>query len=566
MKSKILKSLFVFLLSAGGVSVCLGAEEPDLPGASQPEVIEKDVVERADEKMFAVPKLAPDIETYEEPLVEEAPAVLFTAKKIILEGDAGVISQEKTNPILAEYENRPIGLNDLNQLTKRLEALYLQEGFLVLAFVPPQKIESDQVRIKVILAKMGEIHLEGSRFYRDWRTRWYWKIPKGKILRYDEIRSNILDMNENPDRRVKAVLRPGKDPETTDVVLTVEDHFPAHAGFSVDNQGSPLTGKIRPGFNFQHNNLLGFDDTLLMGTVFGEEFGVFYAQYAVPITNRGTKLVGKYSTSQVSPKKEFAETGVNGISQTHGVELKQRILRTQSAFGELSAGFDWKEKRTRALSQVVVEEHLRVLSAGALFQTFDPQGIWVFKPDVSFGLDFDEDDILLTSRDAGSSFSKGNIFLRRSQILPWQAQAEVTLRAQVSPDKLSSAEQIFLGGADSIRGYPESDYGADQAVVVNVEYTGILFFVSPTWTLPMTKKPLREKVQWTAFFDYGHGRLHAPSETEHRSRELFGAGAGLKIQMADNAALKLEWGFPLGDESLSESGDSQFYFNFQASF
>ncbi len=565
-----LRILWVFLLTAGGgLHSPLWAEDnPEPPPASSAEVIETKAREEARRSLLEPaegPTERPIVET-EEPVREAGPTGSFQVREIQLLGGEPHLPPDLLEPLLASYENRPIVFDDLTALCTKLEEAFRERGYVSTVFVPPQRIENGQVQLRAVLSRMGKLHLEGSRFFSAWKTASYWKIPEGRLLRYEEIRANVLDLNENPDRQVRALLRPGSQPETTDIHLRIEDRFPVHLGLSADNQGSKLTGKYRGGWTLQHNNLLGLDDIFFAGMVAGKAFGAAYAQHLIPVSSFGTRLITSFSAAQVSPKKEFAPFGVNGVSSTLGVALHQRLIRTQTIFMEIHAGFEAKEKRTRSLSVIATRDRLRVPSVGGRLRAIDPTGVWDLKQDLSFGLPFHDDDTSLTTRRSGSSFFKTVSSLHRSQQLVFGAKGVAQVEGQWSPDKLPPQEQFFLGGLHSVRGYPESDYGADQAIQFNLEYRILPPLIPDSWKLPWEAGSLKKQTECVVFLDYGYGRLEDPSATERSTRNLLGSGAGLNFDLSGGVKARFEWGYALGDRPITEGGRWQFYWRISKDF
>jgi hemolysin activation/secretion protein len=276
-------------------------------------VIDAKIREQAEEGLEATKPLQ-KVELEEEP-APETPATgpSFFVKKIRLEGDVMLESQEY-EPLLQKFENREIRFDELQRLINALEQLFRAKGYIAVVLLPPQKMEYQEVLLKAVTSRMGQLSVENNRYYAGWRTRSYWKTRPGEILRYDKIRSDVMDMNENPDRTVKPILKAGTEQGTTDVVLNVEDHFPIHAGYSFDNQGVKLTGKDRQGFTIRNNNMLGLDDIFLIGTTFGKDFGALYLYHVIPVSDVGTKFIWSISHAQVNPKnRNFRSTGSTGL-------------------------------------------------------------------------------------------------------------------------------------------------------------------------------------------------------------------------------------------------------------
>jgi hemolysin activation/secretion protein len=565
------KAISVFFLLAGGLCFFSGVaaaanEDRAINGGASAAVQESKIRDQAQEQLFK-PRAEKPI-AFEEEQAPAGPATgpSFFVKKIFLEGDV-MLAPEEYDPLLKQLENREVRFEEIQRLINVLEQLFRAKGYIAVVLLPPQKMEKQEIHLKAVISRMGNLSVENNRYFAKWRTLSYWGIRKGDILRYDKIRENVMNMNENPDRIVKPILKAGAEKGTTDVVLDVEDHFPGHFGYSFDNQGVKLTGKDRQGFTLRNNNMLGLDDTFLIGTTFGKAFGALYLYHVIPISNFGTKFIWSFSHAQVNPKKEFSEFGINGTSETYSLALQQRVIRTDKYSGNVQLGFDFKEKHTSQLSQTVAWDKERVISFSGNLQSRDRWGGWGLGQGVYFGLPTFNDDWPLASGGGVQSFFKYTYSLTRVTQLPWRTKALWDLQGQLSPDQLLPQEQMFLGGARSIRGYPESDYGADSALQSRLDYMLPPYGIPDSWKLPFDTAPLKDQLNAIAFFDTGYGRTHAPeAESENRSDFLMGVGGGFELRFRKSISARMEWGVPVGDNPVTEGGKSQLHFTFNVNY
>jgi hemolysin activation/secretion protein len=110
------------------------------------------------------------------------------------------------------------------------------------------------------------------------------------------------------------------------------------------------------------------------------------------------------------------------------------------------------------------------------------------------------------------------------------------LRGQGATGALPTSEQFGLGGADTVRGYYEQQFVADNAVLLNLE------FYSPPLSLFKGKK---NELTFLAFFDYGWGYNYEFSAPEFETQSLYGIGPGLRYDILPNFSLRLDYGFQL---------------------
>lgn len=553
------------------VPTAFGQDEGEVPQGSTADIIEAKAREKAEEELkeklpdVRLPKPSPTPE-------KEGGQIPVFIKRITVKPHP-TVSQNEFDSLLpakdyqglvANYEGKEITYDELNALNQKIEELARSKGLFAVARIPPQEIENGELEIEVLFSRMGELSLEGNRYFRKKKTLSYWDIPPGRTLQYDEMVQSLIRMNENPDRIVKPLLQAGSEIGTTDIILKSIETFPLHPGYSFDNQGVKLTGKERQGLTLRHNNLLTLDDIFLIGTAFGNTFGALFWQHIIPLNDKGTKLTWGFSHAQVNPKKEFKSFGINGISQTYQAAIRQKVLSRESLLVNVYTGFAFKEKRTRALSVTTTWDRLRVLSFGGDLQKRDQGGIWAFHQDSFVGFSPHGDGFALNSRQGETRFFKLGFGVERRQKMPFGTELQSRFEGQLSHDKLTPQEQYFLGGESTVRGYPESDYGADQAVLFSSEYLIPCFLFPQDWKLPHSDKGLREQIHLISFFDYGYGRLRDPSATESHTRRLIGVGGGFSIQFRDNLEARFEWGAPIGENPITEAGKSQFHFRFQA--
>ncbi len=110
------------------------------------------------------------------------------------------------------------------------------------------------------------------------------------------------------------------------------------------------------------------------------------------------------------------------------------------------------------------------------------------------------------------------------------------LRLQGTTAALLPMLQFGLGGYDSVRGYPERDYLADNALCTNFELRAPPF------------QPFRlrnHEVIFLAFLDYGLGHNLKPEETLASTEWLMSVGPGLRYRVNQHVGLRIDYGFRL---------------------
>jgi len=476
--------------------------------------------------------------------------------------------QEDFNPIIQKYENHEVSLHALRNLARDIKIEYLKKMVIASCIVPPQDIKDGVVTLEVTEAKMGTFTVGDAPFYENNWIYNYWTIEKGEVIRYDELRKSLYLMNKNPDRDVNANLKAGSKPGTTDIILEQKTHFPIHPFFTYDNEGVRSTGLDRFGFGIRDNNALFVDDTLLAGYTFGKDFSGYYAYHLVPVTNFGTGIMYGYSNSQSHPRKEFTQFGINSKLENYSFFIQQDIFKEGNYLGELSLGMDIKDKVTHFSGGTLNRDRLRILRLQSLFTFPLMKGHTYLSGRYSQGL-----NILvarrrnaLSSRGADCIFSKFNLDVKYIRRLPFDLQTVLTFKSQLSSTKLTPQEEYFLGGIDSVRGYPSGDFLADNVIQANCDILIPAFFIPESVKLPYDDTPLSKNINGLVFFDYGYGIKRGSIPSEKHEANFASIGPGVRVRLYDKAVLRCAWGFVLGDKPLTETADSRFHMSINTEF
>ncbi len=492
-------------------------------------------------------------------------------KTIKLEG-VETFPVEDFRPVLEKYEDREVYESELREnLTGAIQREYLKRGVIAAAFIPPQEIKEGVTVVRVVEAKMGTLEVTKARYFLKERLYYYWLIKAGEVLRYDRISRALQFMNKNPDREVKSTLLRGKKPGTTDVALTQKTYFPFHITVTMDNEGSVSTGKIRKGAGFVENNLIGLDDTLMAGYTGGKNFGGAYAYHRVPITNFGTTVLYGYNKTKAFPKKDFESWGISSMADSASAYLYQDLFRKDVYKGELSAGLEANNKRVVYNNGTINADRLRIVRFGAGLMDRSAEGSAYIKPQFSQGLNFlgARRKGEFSSRQAENTFSKFNLYAQflRGTVKGINVQCKFT--GQLASEKLMPQEELYVGGIDSVRGYPSGDYLADAGFYGNIELLVSPGFLPDTLKFPYGERPIKDEITGVFFFDYGYGQKRGMIQGEQADRRMASIGAGVRIRILNQATLRLEWGIPLDplvNRPFTEGGGNRPRLHFSIDF
>lgn len=537
-----------------------------------------------EEEAFRKPR--PEMEEEKKPVIESEEALPagadietpFYVKQITVEGET-YLSPAEVKETLSPFENQNLTLGDLQKISRALTQKIRSKGYVTTrVYVPPQRIERGEVRLKVLEGKLGKINVEGHKRFKERLIKRQITSRPGETLRYNQIERDLLRLNTHPDREIRAVLLPGEVPETTDLLLKVSETFPMHAGYTFDNLGTQLTGRLRHGASFSHSNLLGFDDILQSRFLItdGGHFAGFSLDYLFPLT-RKTDLVFDYTTVDSRLGGDFNDDKIRGEASIYSFTFLHRLIDYGYLEGSFFAGFDFKEIETTQNRIQNSRDNLRILRLGPQLVTRDPWGRTFLTNEFSFGFDkilgaSDKVDRNSSRTEAGGQFFRSVLEFGRLQRLPKELFLLLRMSAHLTPDKLPSSEQMRLGGAETVRGYPEGDYLAEKGMNTSAEVRVPAFFIPRSWKFTKSQSLIRDTLQFLGFFDLGRASTKGvPPANQDSNRTLMGVGGGIRFNLSRkllgrNVSARLDWGYPIGEKPATEKRGGRLHFSLSLSF
>jgi len=534
-----------------------------VPSAAKSGVVEKSIDEGM-RQFKPTPKKEEPISELEVPMKEMQPEAVPEGVKILVKQFAfnnnTIFSRQYLNELTKKYINKELTFKELKGVATLITNEYRKDGyFLAKAYIPEQDVKFGIVLIDIIEGKLGEVIVEGGKFYKKKFNLEHFRPAVKGVINHQPLLKSLLILNEYPDLKVNAVLRKGKKPYCVDVVLKVEDKLPLHFAADYNNFGSRYVSRSRSGVSSEYTNLLfGGDKAYLRGVAGSpaDNLGFVEGTYSLPINSYGTRLGFGYTWSEFDVQREFRKLDAGGHSEIYSLNLEHPLVRTLISDVNLTVGFDYKQIKNRILGEDSSNDELRVLKFGVsgshldklsgrnYFSALFSQGI----PDIMGGLKRNDPKASNSESGAGGEFSKGNFDLARYQKFIGDTFILIKGSAQLASDALPIPEQLSIGGADTVRGYPQSEYLGDYGYIGNLELRFYTPFIS-NWRVPFTKKAtLKDFVQFAGFLDYGNVLRKNPAVGVNKHDEIVGAGIGARFNITKDFTFRVDLGWPLGQE------------------
>ncbi len=491
----------------------------------------------------------------------------FLIKDFEFEGTT-VISLGHLKSPLKGYINRELSYQDLKDACQIVTTLYRKQGyFLANAYLKPQEIRDNIVIISVIEGRLGEVKIQVPEHYKEKFIRKHFRPAYKGIINYKKLLKSLLILNEYQDLKVKATLEKGIAPYTVDIAIEVEDKLPLHVSTDYNNFGSRYVSKNRVGVSIEYGNLIfGGDEILIRGVAGTPERTLKFAKaaYSLPVNGYGTKAEFSYTGVDFDVQREYRQLEAGGQSNIYGFSLSHPVTRTQLTNLDFNVGFDYKQAKNYLLGQITSDDELRVFKASLSGDHIDNfNGRNYFSLLGSIGVEdifggSEHDDPNASRVGSGGDFIKGDFELGRYQKFIWDTYLLMRNTFQAASDVLPISEELSIGGADTVRGYPQSEYLGDYGYNGSLELRLEPPFISNN-RVPFTHKSFKELVQLLGFVDYGNVFRKNALSGEQKHDEIAGAGAGVRLQFTKDINFRIDVGFPIVNKEPSDGANSHVY-------
>jgi hemolysin activation/secretion protein len=493
----------------------------------------------------------------------------FTIEHYVVEG-ASLLTKAEIDAAVAPYVGMNKDFSDVERALEAVEAAYAAHGYTaVRVLLPEQELEKGTVHFHVVESRLGKVSVKDNHFVSE--TNALNAVPSvraGNTPRTKQLSRELRLANENPARQLNVVLKAGANDDVLDANVIVTDSKPSKWGISVDNTGSPETGRTRLGVSYLNANAFNADHVAGIQYITSPQYPsrvkVLGASYKIPFYRQSSSLefFGGYSN---------VNAVVGGLSnfQGGGRLLSTRysmILERMGKFDpRLSFGLDWRDYRqieqatppvTVLYSEIVVLPVSVAYAAQGKFARSDLDfnaSLSANLPGMRKGKDADF---------AGYDPTATIVPDQRYRVIRYGAsysrlvgddwQFRTALNGQWSNNVLVLGEQIRLGGADAVRGFSEGSEGGDKGARLNLEG------YSPNFG--------RGNIMARALVFYDAGQVTSTNNSAKTT--ISAAGAGLRAGYGEQYSLRLDVAriAKAGNDPEQLSGDWRAHFSLNATF
>lgn len=498
---------------------------------------------------------------------KEAPPQKTFIKTITVKGNT-VLDQKVIDGITSPYENKELTLEDFNTISGEITDQYRKKGYVTSqAYLPPQRITDNTLVIEVAEGKVGNVNLQGNKYFLSKNIIKLIGIKKGELFNYDVLRTHINYINEHPDRNASVVLARGAEKSETDVNVNLKDRNPVHATLAYNNYNSKYLGEDKLQGELKLTNLWGMDHIASAEFQMGEAnmFRLFSGKYLMPL-NEKLNVNASYIQVDQSLGGTVKDLKIKGRGNVASVLFSYKLVNTDDLTMRVNPGFVYKNIQNELLDVVISEDNTRTAQLGfdidlsdrfggrnIITQEFDA-GI----PNLMGGLH--SKDPRASRSGTGGRFFKSVTNAARVQSMPASTTLMLKGAMQLSAESLVAAEQFNIGGYTTVRGYPVSEYTGDNGYTLTGELYIPPYFLSKDVKVPLTNKSVSffDALRGLCFIDWGYVTTRSPKVGEVEDRDIAGVGAGIRFDVQESLSFSFDYGHAVGKQP-SDGDRNRFY-------
>lgn len=454
-------------------------------------------------------------------------------------------------------------IGQLQQVADVVTRYYHDRGyFLARAIVPAQEVNDGIVHIRVLEGRLEKVVPTGNKRYSSTVLLRPFQPLVGNLVTVKQTENALLTLTQYPGLSAFGVFRPGSYVGTTDMVINVQQEQPYDASLRADNEGTEFTGRNRLIGTVDWNNPTGDADLLRVTALktFAPDNSLFGdVRYEHPFYDPANTLALDVSRNSFDVSGSGVTPGtIGGISKIAVLSLQHAFLRSREQ--NIIGTIDLSRKRadTEFLGYVIGRDDMAVLGFQLNYDSINSSlgiintaslrleravpGILgvpsdseienreVYPPPSRFGSN---------GEPALPDFTRLTFNYQLFKNLPDNQALMFRFDGQYSPDILNSLEQFVIGGPDSVRAVPTSQFLTDKGVFGSLEYSVRApgFADKPAFAGFTWGQVLRFRI----FTDAAVGIMNQPVNPNTKRVEVEGNGVGIEFTWPGRFTANLQW-------------------------
>jgi hemolysin activation/secretion protein len=478
-------------------------------------------------------------------------------------------------------------IGQMQQIAATVTEYYRSAGFILAqAYIPAQEVTDGVVEIEVLEGTLGNVLAENNQRYEYELLAKPFKDLIDAPVTADNVETAILRAGDYPGMTLFGVFQPGRTVGSSDLVLRVQEEDPFEGSVRLDNHGTRFTGERRALVDVNFNNLpftnagdrAGF--TVLrqfkpQNAFFGE------ARYERPFVFDGSTVGGSFARNPFDVGAELRPANLSGESTVAKLFYRQSLIRSrqQNLWGTL--GWKRSNEKTKQGRVEITEDNLSMLTGEFAYDNIDAESQAINQARFGGALGLGphlggndrgrvENQITRGGRQGGTGKFASNDFYKltasytRLQILDETQSLLMRVEGQWTNKLLTSLEQYSIGGPNSVRAFPVSEFQVDTGLFASAEWTvNAPFFADKQFSEAYT---WGQVLRMSFFADWAYGEVNDAAASEQATIHASGFGTALSFSLPGKFTARLEFAHPFGGDKPSDGDVSQYWLDLTYQF
>ena len=528
------RGIIITLAAGAFASTALAASSLSQPG--------QEIKEQQPKGTAQVENVTPDRPT-------EGKEVRFTVRSIDLDAPDLKVNRAALTKILEPCLNKEITLADLNTAIDAVTRYCRMHGYpAAAAYLPVQDSADGIVKVAVIPGRYDEVIIENhSRLQDDVARGFLNGLKKGSVIETASLETALYGISGLTGTKAVGVLSPGSTFGSSNLTVRIEESKIESTVLYVENYGNTSSGRYRYGVQENLYDVDGRGGRVSVGGMLSNHnMHNYYVNYETLVGRGGATLGLGFSRMDYQLGRAAARLGANGIANTISLFGSVPLYHLSNRELKVTYGFDYRLMKDELDKFPIMnrEKNSQSIHVGITGAERQPGAALTYDATVTAG------KVNLTSRSSwgklfdANSEAKGTFTKAVANVTGVQAIGHVTdvtlkLQGQASRGTLDSSEQMYLGGANGVRAYPQGEASGEN---------GFLGSLEVRYHTPLPGLSL------STYFDTGH----MMDKASHTSTTLKGWGVGINYTKPNDWFARFDYARRIGlSANASEEAKSR---------
>lgn len=430
--------------------------------------------ERARQRDERLQREAPSIEAAEQPVDDgRSPADLpesgntFQIREIVVNGNT-LITGDELEQVISPFRGIPLGLNRINLLLRRLTAAYLERGyFTTRVYLGEQNLGGGVLQLDVLEGRLEKLNYNGAE--PSLGVRLAFPSDPGSILRLQDLEQGVEQINRLRRNSATLTVAPGESPGGSVVHVRNEPGDARSYFIGYDNAGQESSGRRRLRFGVDAEDMLDMQEAVSLSYTGSRDTNALLLSAGVPLGYHTLTYTLSYS-DYLSQLGGYAL--LFGDTYWHNLGWNYTYARDGRGRDGLDVSISHRRGRRFINDGALTPQRLTsvriALNRYRLMEWGSFLGEIAYSQGVSW-LGADRDAGGLSRAAPSARFRKLTASTEAVFSLDGRWSMRSSANVQWSDRGLYGSEQMFLGGAGSVRGFSESVVAGDRGVLVRSE-------------------------------------------------------------------------------------------------